>query len=44
MSEDVGVSETTEFTFTVEKMANEDLTCRFFQEIDAVDVRIDDES
>ena len=42
--EDIGFSETTEFTFTVEKMANEDLTCRFFQEIDTVDIRIDDES
>jgi hypothetical protein len=40
----IGVAETTRFTITAEKMANEDLSCRFFQNLDGVDVRISSET
>ena len=38
--EAIGVAETTAFTLSVEKMASEDLSCRFFQQLDGTDVRI----
>lgn len=40
----IGVSETTVFSMTVEKMANEDLACKFFQELNGADIRLDDEN
>lgn len=40
----IGVAETTQFKITVEKTTNEDLSCRFYQEFEGKDVRIDDEN
>lgn len=39
-----GIAETTSFTLSVQKKANEELNCRFFQELNGEDVRIDDEN
>lgn len=40
----IGVAETTQFKIIIEKTSNEDLSCRFFQELEGKDVRIDDEN
>lgn len=42
--EHIGMAENTAFTLTVQKMANEDLSCKFFQELDGQDIRLDDEN
>lgn len=42
--EAIGTAETTMFTITATKAANEDLSCRFFQDVDGKDERIDDET
>jgi len=40
----VGVAETTVFTLRVEKIANEELSCKFFQMVNGTDLRLDDEN